>query len=409
MRSPQSTLRLVRSWLALIAIVYLAFELIAFTGLVILEKRSGIAYEPALFELTKTHRWHIRQLINGGTADRILCPTLGWTNKPDSSLTPAGRTVTEGITIRINGQGLRGSREYALTSAPRTTRILAFGDSFTFGVGVDNRDCWTEKLSAADPDLDVLNFGVAGFALDQALLRYEAEGRRFHPDIVLMGFMTENIMRHVNVFRPFLYRVGFPVAKPRFLRERGSLKLCPNPLPTPAHYRRLLADEREVIPRLGAQDFFYRRKYHAGRFDRLPSVRLCKVLTHNLLETRGAQAIICDDQYNTGSEAFQVTVEIFNTFAATVTRDGAQPVAVIFPHLDDLKRFRGERTKAYAPLLDALQLQGIEHVDLMDAFDSPEGQAAAEHYFSKDSHYSPLGNEVVARHLREWLENRGLI
>ena len=44
--------------------------------------------------------------------------------------------------------------------------------------------------------VDLSIFGVPGYGLDQAFLRYLEEGRRFGFDVVLIGFMTENIFRH---------------------------------------------------------------------------------------------------------------------------------------------------------------------------------------------------------------------
>lgn len=81
---------------------------------------------------------------------------------------------------------------------------------------MDAKDCWTECLSRFTPQVEVLNFGVPAYSLDQALLRYEKEGKPFKPRIVLMGFMTNHIRRNVNVYRPFMNPGSIPAAKPRF-------------------------------------------------------------------------------------------------------------------------------------------------------------------------------------------------
>ena len=75
------------------------------------------------------------------------------------------------------------------------------------------------------PQVELLNYGVPAYGLDQAYLRYLKVGAQYHPNIVFIGYMTENFERDVNVFRPF-YGNGYPdwiFSKPRFrLRRTGS-------------------------------------------------------------------------------------------------------------------------------------------------------------------------------------------
>jgi len=402
-------IRPILHWLVLLSVVWFAVELIAFSGLELLDKLKGISYEPVRFELTEKNRKYVRKLISHRASTRVLSSTLGWTNKPNTKQKIKDASGNPMYSIRINSQGLRSKREYPLIPERDTVRILAFGDSFTFGSEVSEKDCWTQSLSTFAPQVEVINFGVPGFALDQALLRYEREGKHFNPRIVLMGFLTENIKRHVNVYRPFLYKEGLPAAKPRFRLDRESLVLLPNPLPSPAHYKELLKDESKVISSLGRFDHFYQMDFRQGRFDLLPSVRLFKVLRRNLRKNLGADAIQRNGQYNTGSEAYQVTVKLFERFAETVTGDGATPVAVIFPHGDDIKRFSQDRTKSYSSLLEHLDRCGIECVDLMDAFERAGRSHPPQHFLSPGAHYSPLGNLVVAHHLWQYLEARDLL
>lgn len=83
-----------------------------------------------------------------------------------------------------NSKGLR-DREYDYEKPPHTTRVLAFGDSFTFGAGVAHDECFTEVAENALNGVEVLNLGVLGYGLDQMLLSFLAQGVKYHPDIVL--------------------------------------------------------------------------------------------------------------------------------------------------------------------------------------------------------------------------------
>lgn len=85
----------------------------------------------------------------------------------------------------------------------------------------DRRLVCSETLALGRPDAPGphdrhTNAGVSGYSLDQTLLRFEANDPPFGADIVLIGFMAENINRLVNVFRPFYTPGGTPLAKPRF-------------------------------------------------------------------------------------------------------------------------------------------------------------------------------------------------
>src|SRR4030095_5442138 len=94
-------------------------------------------------------------------------------------------------------------------------------------------------------------------------------------------------------------------------------------------------------------------------------------------------------------------------FYEMALRDGAQPVILIFPEGSDLARWRSERTKRYAPLLQFLAAKGYRVVDTMAALE-PAGAArpAAELI---PGHLSPLGNQLVAEYLLKRLRGFGLV
>lgn len=92
-----------------------------------------------------------------------------------------------------NSMGMRGSREYKLISDKDTFRIITVGDSYVFCDFEKDEDTWTYRLENSVENLEVLNFGVSGYGVNQAYLRYLKDGLRFSPHIVLtnrvwMGF-----------------------------------------------------------------------------------------------------------------------------------------------------------------------------------------------------------------------------
>jgi len=69
-------------------------------------------------------------------------------------------------------------------------RIALIGDSFTFSDEASYEESWSYKLERKlRPQVQVLNFGVSGYGIDQAYLRYKRDVRPWHPDIVVLGYI----------------------------------------------------------------------------------------------------------------------------------------------------------------------------------------------------------------------------
>jgi lysophospholipase L1-like esterase len=90
----------------------------------------------------------------------------------------------------FNPQGFRGPTIDA-DKRPGTYRIIAIGDSNTFGWDVDQGANWPTQLqglfTASTPGTEVINAGVWGYTSYQGLQRFK-EMLAFHPDMVLVSF-----------------------------------------------------------------------------------------------------------------------------------------------------------------------------------------------------------------------------
>ena len=243
-------------------------------------------------------------------------------------------------------------------------------------------------------DVEVLNFGVPGYGLDQAYLRYRQDGRQFHPHIVLIGFMSENIRRAVSVYRPFYQPESHaPLAKPRFRVEHDTLILIPNPMASAAGYRELLASPESVLPRLGANDYFYQTGEHAGPWDGVALVRLVKLGSRVLRRVNGPTR---GGVFNPGSEAFRVTIATMTRFVRDVRADGAVPLILLFPPQEDVRRYVDHRTLTYAPLREALNSSHLPYLEVTEAF---AGTQAQEVSGLVPGHYSAGANLKIAAFL----------
>jgi len=78
----------------------------------------------------------------------------------------------QGTQYNINKYGFRGSWEKTKNKV-----IGVFGDSCTFGVGVDEKDIYTSLLKKYFPNHDVLNFGMVGSSIDNIVKCYSVAER----------------------------------------------------------------------------------------------------------------------------------------------------------------------------------------------------------------------------------------
>lgn len=391
-RTPRAAL-----WLIFGALLYGALEAGSLAGLHLLKSRLGIHYSAnSPFELGQEQGKAIRHVMAGKAEYSAFSPTLGWT------IRPGGHSVL----YQANAQGLRADREYTPRPPAGKLRIATFGDSYTHGTDVGNADTWQAALERLDPRLEVLNFGVGAYGLDQAYLRYREDGRRFASQVVLIGLMSENIFRSVSVFRPFYVpRTGAPLGKPRFVLRDGGLALLPNPLRSAADYERLLANPETVIPELGEHDYFYQTRYRPRRGDTLPSLRLAYLLLDLLRDREPLTGREPARFYNARSEAFEVTARLAERFYREVEADGGRPVIVLFPHIAALRQYMRHGTKQYQPMLERFEKDGLRYIDTLEGFVAlQDWKGKRKMWVPGFAHYSPVGNEMVARTLLEFFE-----
>lgn len=102
-----------------------------------------------------------------------------------------GYELTPGVGD-VNSLGLRGPAVDPV-HAPGVHRIVALGDSFTYGDGVSAEEAWPAQLEqrlnhASGERFEVLNLGVPGYNTAQEYADLEERGLRLAPDLVIVAF-----------------------------------------------------------------------------------------------------------------------------------------------------------------------------------------------------------------------------
>ncbi|WP_380783910.1 SGNH/GDSL hydrolase family protein [Sphingomonas sp. R86520] len=98
------------------------------------------------------------------------------------------------IDLRINRQGMRDDREFAVAKPAGTCRIAMLGDSYFVGYELPLPLTFARqierRLRARGFPVEVLNFAVSGLGTAENLRTYEAAARPFAPDLVLMQWQV---------------------------------------------------------------------------------------------------------------------------------------------------------------------------------------------------------------------------
>lgn len=120
---------------------------------------------------------------------------LGWKLRPGAHVVDEEKN---NYTVDDNGFRLTSPLE-----APTRT-VFIFGDSFTFGQGVDDRDCFASLLATryAGRGIRVINGGVIGYGLTQMYQRFlDSEDLVQEGDIVIFAPISADLSRNLREFR----------------------------------------------------------------------------------------------------------------------------------------------------------------------------------------------------------------
>jgi lysophospholipase L1-like esterase len=127
--------------------------------------------------------------INRETVRRSENPRLRF------ELRPGGFARAE-VDYRVNALGLRGP-ETTVEKPPGVKRVAVLGDSIAFGYWVDEEDAFPRQLEAmlgaAGARVEVLDFSVPGYNLDQETETLRAKALAFSPDLVVVAFCLNDL------------------------------------------------------------------------------------------------------------------------------------------------------------------------------------------------------------------------
>lgn len=176
----------------------------------------------------KDFRFRYIEQVGRKTGKFIYDPDLGWRNRPNFSgqFEWPNRITNE----KINSLGWIG-KEFTIKKPDNVYRIAIIGCSITYGYGVNAEEAYPKELerllnnkSSLKQKIEVLNFGVNGYGLDQMVLNYSVYVRNYKPDLVILQFYLLNLNRA-------LYAEMWATQKPVYVFVNGKLSLKNHPVP----------------------------------------------------------------------------------------------------------------------------------------------------------------------------------
>jgi lysophospholipase L1-like esterase len=255
------------------------------------------------------------------------------------------------ITIQTNRLGFRDD-EFEERPGPGELRILAVGDSFTFGSGVQGEDTWPQQLERmlqrrSASNVQVINAGFAGGHAPSTYAAWlESDGLALQPSTVIVGFCLNDMGGRV----PMLAYPVLPAEPPLF----GVSKL--------GEYVRRQARQRALLA--------------TAVGDYAVVVQAFPQPWEDTRRGLAAMQLLCRER-------------------------GVRLVVAVFPMLSLL----GPKYpyKGLHALVDAfLSEQGIEHLDLYPRFENrDERELWAD---VTDQHPNDAGQHIIAQGIRDWLD-----
>jgi lysophospholipase L1-like esterase len=285
--------------------------------------------------------------------------------------------------VAINREGLRGPE-----IGPKPAggvRILAIGDSFTFGVGAQQEETWPARLERRLRNAQVLNAGAPGFGVPDEVAWFERHGVGLDPDVVVVAVFLANDLQDASPDQPKVAVVDGALVVPG---ETGGLRRW---LYYHSHLFRLLKSsvlEGRARSLLGLKEPWATRELRAEF---------------------SLYARTLPEEISKGAEATEAAV-------ARLASRGVPVVAVLIPSLPQVDPRRwtalldqfGLDPAGHDPhrpnrlFREIFERHGVPVLDLTDTFEAAVRQGQRI-YYPIDQHLTPAGYDLMARTIGEFL------
>lgn len=288
--------------------------------------------------------------------------------------------------------GARRDSEANYFSDAERKRTLMFGDSYTQGSRVEQKDSFSAILDQRDPGRDYINFGVDGYSTGQAYLRYQQVKDKVSFDRVVLTLVpTADLWRDISVSRYFGDRWDSYKLQPRFHLDEGELKLVKSPFTSLALQLKDGPNFPVSRAHLLLHDAFYFTEYEPSPLtDRIVTIRFVRAAIASYKRKSLHRRIRDPD-----GEAVAITRAIIDRMRTDVINSDAKFTLAILPTFADMLDYNSN--VEYRTEWKAMSNVLCESVDCIRLVETLTRHEISDFDFGYDgTHYGPYVNTIVA-------------
>ena len=340
-----------------------------------------------------------------------------------------GRIVTDEFDVKVSINSL-GFRDYERKINPDSLKILAIGDSFTFGSWVALDDTHLAILEKSlneeyETPFQIIKAGGPAQGTMQQRIFLEERGVQFDPNIVLLGFFVGNDVRDTMVgLKPYQIIDGLIAWDEEVLQTWRAYDVLQDEwqdLPTPAPPAINEEINEEESKGITWQEWL-RSNSHLYQFV-AQNIRLIEEETVVTTPTQPARLTIFNyetfylKEYPSEIEkGWQETVDNLTEINELVQADGRELVIFVIPtkeqvQLDHwqakldlmlLSEDLFELDKPQQLLVDWAEEENVQLIDLLPQFRTIYENEEVNLYYEQDPHWNEDGYELAGEILTEY-------
>jgi hypothetical protein len=315
-------------------------------------------------------------------------PSLGWGPAVDA----------QGRVTRLS------PREDPSFAATAPACVSTYGDSFTAGSEVQDDSTYPHDLGIR-LGCRVANYGIHGYGSDQAMMLFRAQRHLDAAPVVVLGHVSENVLRNVSQYRQLLYPgQGEELAfKPSFTVQDGELRLRPVPVTSEADVE---AFERDPDVCLRFDAFRSRPRRNFPYSFALARWLLADFHVRARLLDVPRHAVFYSPDHP--SHALALTVAILRAFASEALGEGRRPIVLLIPVAPDFLYYGKTGIWVDQPMADALRRRGLTVVHAGPLMVSRLRSSDPCNVFGNCSaHFNARGYQMLADVVNEALQRDG--
>ena len=303
--------------------------------------------------------------------------------------------------MHFNSLGIRGLKEYSIKPSEDTVRILLLGSSVMLSAEVADTNSlgfYLEKaLIKAGKKVEVLNMGVGSFGNDQTLLRWEYQAKKLQPDIVIQGVHLSECWLNLNIFKYCSHPpTGILYTKPRAIIKSDSLHWLNLPTISPQK------TVDSIIVNYEKQSYF---KYeHFKKTRRTGHQFLENLYLYQVYQQYYRIEALKNIERNI--EGQRLMQKLIEPLKQSVEKEEATYLMLKLASYDDLQNMKLFKNIPNADIWKKIEYE--KHT--ISSFDVLSNEELNKLFVrTQASHYSALGNQLIANQLANYFLSNGLV